>query len=155
MYVIYNCIRGWGRGGGGVKSPNFQLKHFCFWSLLKSVESRAEWCICLFWPLRWAALFALGLQAYRCVTVSYASLPFMVELNPRMWNVPLPNLEFLSEREKAPGRGPMEEARLFLLHLSSEINPGQARIRVIFWNCSFIPCITIKLDYICHSLLKL
>lgn len=48
-------------------------------------------------PLRRAPVFVLGMSACRYVTVLYASLPFMVELNPRMWNVPLPNLEFLLE----------------------------------------------------------
>ena len=48
-----------------------------------------------FSPLRLAPVFVLGMSACRYVTVLYASLPFMVELNPRMWNVPLPKLEFL------------------------------------------------------------
>lgn len=51
-----------------------------------------------FFPLalqKRAPLFVLGMSACRYVTVLYASLPFMEELNPRMWNVPLPNLEFL------------------------------------------------------------
>lgn len=46
-------------------------------------------------PLGLAPVFVLGMSACRYVTVLYASLPFMVELNPRMWNVPLPKLEFL------------------------------------------------------------
>lgn len=58
---------------------------------------RAEWSLLVF-PLtlqKRAPLFVLGMSACRYVTVLYASLPFMEELNPRMWNVPLPNLEFL------------------------------------------------------------
>lgn len=54
-------------------------------------------CLRFSFPLRWAPVFVLGMSACRYVTVLYASLPFMVELNPRMWNVPLPNLEFLPE----------------------------------------------------------
>lgn len=41
--------------------------------------------------------FVLETSACPCVTVLCANLPFMVELNPRMWNVPLPKTEFLPE----------------------------------------------------------
>lgn len=39
--------------------------------------------------------FVLETSACPCVTLLCANLPFMVELNPRMWNVPLPKTEFL------------------------------------------------------------
>lgn len=90
-----------------MQALKFSLYLLLILSTLRAGQSDAS---SFFSPLRWAPVFVLGMSACRYVTVLYASLPFMVELNPRMWNVPLPKVEFLPEdlwskwREKALGR---------------------------------------------------
>lgn len=108
------------------------LRKFESATLAPRFSSLEEWALLVFWPsqsLRLAPVRVFqGCRACLYVTVLCASLPFMEEFNPRMWNVPLPNLKFLWEglNWKCTDRGNLGQERLTERNRKIYMRPEEA-----------------------------